>query len=77
MENFIVCAVYRWPQSGWDFLKQVAKLQKQNCKFIPTRKSSYKFSKPKQIQTFFYKQHFYNQHQAEIGKRLSKSKATP
>ena len=26
---------------------------------------------------FFYKQHFYKQRQAEIGKKISKSEATP
>ena len=29
------------------------------------------------IARFFYKQHFYKQHQAEIGKKLSKCQATP
>ena len=30
----------------------------------------------KGLHVFFYKQHFYKQHQAEIGKNLSKSYAT-
>ena len=34
-------------------------------------------SSPIQIQASFYKQHFYGQRQAEIGKKLSKSYATP
>ena len=32
----------------------------------------YYYSSPKKLHSFFYKQHFYNQRQAEIGKKLSK-----
>ena len=36
-----------------------------------------KIKPTKNLHAFLHKQHFYKQHQAEIGKKLSKSYATP
>ena len=51
--------------------------QRKIKKLLPNNKRDYMAGKLKGLHAFLYKQHFNKQRQAEIGKKSSKSYATP